>query len=406
LSEQVTAQLQAGPARRLPSRLCLVATVPSTLRAFYQPLIKSLCDAGHLVTLIASPGVELDEFRRTAPVQTHCVPITRAISPFRDLRSILMLIRIFRAQAFDLVHTHTPKAGLLGMIASCMARVPRRVHTLHGLPLETARGLKRRLLIMADRLTCGLAHKVCVVSASLRHRALDLQLCDPRKAVVLADGTACGVDLLRFTRTTAVLDQAAEIRRKLAIPPDAIVLGFVGWLVADKGVAELIDVFTALAKRHDNLHLLMIGPEGGKRDPLPPRTLGTIRQHRGIHYAGLVSDPVPFYAAMDLCVLPTRREGFPYALLEAAALEVPVVATRVTGCVDAVVDGETGLLVDPVDPEGLAAAVERLARDPVLRSALGTAARRRVQASFGSDRLVQAHLALYGALGVWCGPAS
>jgi glycosyltransferase involved in cell wall biosynthesis len=212
---------------------------------------------------------------------------------------------------------------------------------------------------------------------------------------MLGAGTACGIDLARFKRTDAIDEQARSIRREHGIDEGAVVVGYVGWLVADKGVTELVDAFATLAGARDDLHLLMIGADGTARDPLPTRTLDAVRQHPRIHHAGLVDEPAVYYAAMDFCVLPSRREGFPYAPLEAAALGVPTIATAVTGCVDAVADERTGLLVGPEDPGALRDAIRRLADAPEDRSRLGDAARSRVCEHFSSQRMVDEHIALY-----------
>ncbi|MFH0979956.1 MAG: glycosyltransferase [Planctomycetota bacterium] len=280
----------AGPRRSI----CLISSVASTLRVFYWPLFQALGRSGFDVSLICSDGPELPDFERLGLARVYRVPITRSITPVRDLAAVITLFRLLRRHRFDLIHTHTPKAGLLGMTAGWLARVPARVHTLHGTLLETARGLRRLVLVATERLTLLLAHRVCVVSKSLREKALELGLCPPDKAIILGEGKACGVDFSRFERTTRVEEEARAVRRAHGIPGEAIVIGFVGWLVADKGVAELVDAFTALAERRDNLYLLMIGADGRDRDPLPERTYAAIRQHPRIRYAGLVAEPAPY----------------------------------------------------------------------------------------------------------------
>ena len=379
-------------------RLCLIATVPSTLRVFYRPLMQAIHRTGSDLSVLSSDGPELACFEREQLARTRIIPLARRISPLIDWHALCALLRVLRAEAFDIVHTHTPKAGMLGMLASWLAGVRVRVHTLHGLPLETTRGFKRRILICAERVTCRLAQRVCVVSPSLRNRVLELRLCPAEKMVVLGHGSACGVDLQRFRRTPEAEAQAKTTRRNQGIPDSAVVVGYMGWMVADKGVAVLVEAFRRLAEKRDDLYLLMIGADGSDRDPLSVLTWRSIREHPRIRYVGLQSDPVPWYVAMQICALPTRREGFPYALLEAAAMGIPAIATRVTGCVDAVVDGVTGLLVSPDDSSALQDAMQRLADDAALRTRLGGAAAERVRRHFSSERLVRAHLELYQAM--------
>ena len=381
-----------------PAKIALLATVPSTLAVFYRPLIEALLEAGLDLTLIASPGPELDQFEQSGRIRVRRVKLVRGIAPWSDLAAVAALTRLFRAERFQLIHTHTPKAGLVGMIAGRLAGVPHRIHTLHGLPLETACGWRRCILAATERTTSALADVVFVVSDSLRQRVIDLRLCQPDKMTILGHGSACGVDLQRFQRSTTVEQAAGDIRRRLNIAPGTVVIGYVGWMVADKGVAELVEAFGHLASRRSNLHLLLLGPEGGKRDPLPAAVLDTIAQHPRITYVGNVTDPVPYYAATDVCVLPTRREGFPYALLEAAAMGVPTIATRATGCVDAVVDRQTGLLVPLGDRDALGEAMGLLAEDEPLRRRLGAAGRKRAAELFDCRRLVAEHLRVYQAL--------
>ena len=377
-------------------RIALLSTVPSTLKAFYRPLIHALREAECSLSLISSPGPELDELASMGGIETIGIPMRRSISLGADVVAIASLIRTFRRGAFDLIHTHTPKAGLVGMIAGGIARVPRRLHTLHGLPFETATGLKRRLLIWADRITCGLADTVCVVSESVRQRAVTMDLCDEDKAIVLGAGSACGVDLARFTPRAETASRGRQVRDRLGIDQPAMVIGYCGWLVADKGITDLVTAFGTISRSRSDVHLLMMGSDGGTHGPIANSTRRTMETDARIHYVGHVDDPEVHYAAMDVLVLPTRREGFPYALLEAAAMELPVVATRATGCVDAVVHGETGLLVDIGDTESLARAISVLLDDKVLRKTMGTQARQRVERCFGCDVIVAAHLSLYG----------
>jgi len=396
-SEQ-RADVNVTPASSGGSKIALLSTVPSTLLAFYQPLIKALVEAQHAVWVISSPDAELDRFEREGLVQVCRVPMERRPFPARDVRSLARLVRVIRRHRFDIMHTHTPKAGLLGMLAGSLARIPVRLHTVHGLPLMTATGWKRSLLRCTERITYRLAHRVLAVSPSLRDELHSLGLDRKRRVEVLENGTACGVDLARFTPIAEVREHGRTIRSRHDVRRDDICVGYVGWLVADKGVGELVQAFERVAAENDAVHLLMIGADGGDRDPLPSETLRLIREHPRIHYDGLVDDPLPYYTAMDLLVLPTRREGFGCVVIEAAVAGVPAIATRVTGCVDAVAEGETGILVPPGDTNALADAITTLANDASIRQRLGSAAKKRAIELFDSRRLVDAHLALYEQL--------
>ncbi|MFQ5415201.1 MAG: glycosyltransferase family 4 protein, partial [Phycisphaerae bacterium] len=367
------------------------------IKAFYEPLLRVLGERGIVVAVASAPGADLDDLAAMRGVMVRAVPITRRITPVRDIRAVVALARFLRRRGVRLVHTHTPKGGLVGMLAAWFARVPHRIHTMHGLPLETTHGLRRVALIAAERLTCALADTVCVVSDSLRRRAVALRLAAPDKLRVLGHGTACGVDHHRFEPTAVTARSAAAKRDELRIPQDALVIGFVGRIVYDKGIHTLVDAFTSLVDRYDTLHLLLLGDVEPQHRRLPARTIDTIRRHPRIRHVGFDWNPIPYYAAMDILALPTLREGFGCVLLEAACMELPVVATRTTGCVDAVADGETGILVGPGDGDGLIAALRRLLDNKDLRSALGRAGRTRARTCFGQHRMIQAHLDLYAA---------
>lgn len=261
-----------------------MAAVPSTLAVFYRPLLAAAGPAGIRLTLITSAGEELDRLGSDYDLKTYAVPIVRRITPMRDLESIHTLVSIFRQERFDLVHSHMPKAGLLGMIAARLARVPHRLHTVHGLPSETASGIKRLILRQTERLTCRLAETVCVVSPSTRQRAIQARLCHPDKTLILADGTACGVDVGRFSRSEDVRRRSAEVRRRLEIPADAIIIGFQGRFVIDKGLTELVVAFEELAEARSGLYLLLLGSDETEREGerVPGETLEIIRNHSRI----------------------------------------------------------------------------------------------------------------------------
>ena len=306
--------------------------------------------------------------------------MSRRITPLRNLWSLGRLIWMLRQIRPNIVHGHTPKGGLLAMLAAWLCGTPVRVYHLHGLPMATATGMKRKLLRSCEKVSCWLAHRVFCVSKSLREVALSEGLCDADKIAVLLNGTIDGVDAERTFNPAAMgTDVGAAVRKEHDIPPDALVIGFVGRVVRNKGVTELGEAWEVLRAEFPNLHLLVVGPLE-EHDPPPPAVRSLLTGDR-VCWTGEVEikNVSRYYRAMDVLVLPTYREGFGTVLLEAAAMELPTVATRIPGCVDAVCDGETGTLIPARDAVALAEALRaylhdgEFAADMVLPAAHGAA---------------------------------
>lgn len=375
-----------------------VTTIPATLY-FLRGQPAYLRERGHHVTAVASPDVMLDRFGTEESVQTHAVPMTRAISPFRDLLSLSRLIRLFGRIHPDVVHAHTPKAGLLAMIAAAMTRVPLRVYHVHGLPLSTATGVKRALLSITERVACRLAHRVLCVSASVREQLVREGLCPADRVTVPRAGSIGGVDSTDRFQPARWRDEGRDLRNRLGIPASAPVLGFIGRVVREKGVDELAAAWALVEERVPGAHLIVVGPLE-PHDPPSPEALHRLQADPRVHMVGTDWETPPYYAAMDVLTLPSYREGYPVVVLEASAMSVPVVATAVQGCVDAVVDGVSGTLVPPRDVEALAQAIERYMNNADLRSLHGEQARARVVADYRPEDLWAVLESLYSGGGV------
>src|SRR5437667_1139559 len=292
--------------------------------------------AGYDVTVVSSPGNELINARQLEGVQIVPIHIAREVSPLRDMISLWQLWRLMRRLRPSIANVGTPKAGLLAGLAAFLAAIPCRFYTLRGLRLETSTRMQRLLLLFAERVACGCAHRVICVSESLRTKAVALGLVSPQRTLVLGSGSSNGIDVLRFDLDQTEQRKVFELRSKLGVPPTAAVVGFVGRFTRDKGIAELVQAFLFLRERLPELRLLLVG-DVEEGDPPPPNVLRRMKTDPGIVCTGFVEDPAPYYHLMKVLALPTYREGFPNVVLEANASGKPAVVTRATGAVDSVI---------------------------------------------------------------------
>jgi glycosyltransferase involved in cell wall biosynthesis len=389
--------VSAQESTRTAARLVHVTTVPMSF-TFLRRQVGYMRERGLDVAAVSSPGPEASRFAEAEGVRVYAVDMPRRITLGQDLRAICGLLGVLRKERPDIVHAHTPKGGLLGMISATLAGVGARVYHMRGLPLMTARGPRRALLWLTEWVACALAHRVICVSHSLRDVALEKGITRPDKIRVLLGGSGNGVDASgRFDPRSLDSDARARTRARFGIPEDAIVIGFVGRLVRDKGICELTEAWSRLRAAHPQAHLLVVGPFE-PQDPVSSDVERALREDPRVHLAGEDWNTPPLYAAMDVVALPTYREGFPNVPLEAAAMGLPVVATRVPGCVDAVADDTTGVLVPPRDAAALEGALRAYVADEVLRRRHGAAGRARVLREFRQEALWEALHAEYAAL--------
>lgn len=350
---------------------------------------RALREAGFRVVLVASPGPMLDQLAAEEGLERIAVPMRRGIAPVHDFFSLIRLWRVLRRLRPEITEFSTPKAGLLGSIASFFSGVPMRVYLLRGLRLETISGIQRRILAAAEKLAALCSHFVLCNSKSLLVEALALNLSPQRKLKLVGNGSSHGVNFTHFAPGPNTL------RQQLEIPDHAPVVGFVGRLTRDKGLPELIEAFDNLLKAVPRARLLLVGWFDRSEDALGEKLQAYIRSHPNILCTGFVKDTAPWYRAMDMMVLPTWREGFPNAVLEAAASEVPVITTLATGARDAVVPEVTGLLIPPGHPEAIYEAILNLLRDEPRRRAMGVAARRWVIENFSEEHVLRLTVSYY-----------
>jgi glycosyltransferase involved in cell wall biosynthesis len=375
--------------------LLLAVTSPLSW-TFYRGLISHLHEAGFEPVLLSSPGPGLQSASEQEGVASVAVPMEREIAPLKDLISLWRLYRTIRRIRPNIVDAGTPKAGLLVAIAAWLARVPHRVYSLHGLRIETATGLKRAVLRWTERIAVTCSHRVFCLSPSLRDRAIAFNLVSSEKAVLLKNG-GFGVNLEQFAPCVAGSVEVGDLRRRLGIPAGAPVVGFVGRFVKDKGVKQLLDAFDQLRQTYPELRLLMVGDfEDG--DPVAPELREYIENTVAIIRPGFTSDTAPYFKLMDVCVLPTHREGFGQVSAEAQASGVPVVTTTATGAIDSVIDDVTGIIVPVGDSHALSGAIAKLLDDPVLRSTMGRAGREWMERDFRPEVIWDHRVQLYREL--------
>lgn len=369
------------------------ATVPVSLDVFCRGLLREL-SAHYDVVALSSPGTELDTIGRREGVRTCAVPMRRDIAPLADVRALWRLWRVMRRERPAMVHSMTPKAGLLCMLAAWMARVPVRVHTFTGLLFPTATGLKRRLLMLTDRITCACATHIVPEGEGVRADLAAARI--TRKPMrVLGHGNVRGIDLDHYSRTPAVVAGAAALRARLGYGPQHVVFVFVGRVVADKGIRELVEAFATLGS---DARLVLVGPQEPDLDPLDADTLRRIRDDARIHLAGEQSDVRPWLAMADVLVHPSYREGFPNVVIEAGAMGLPAIVTDINGSREIIEHGRNGLIVPPRRSAPLAAAMKRLFDDDALRRSLATPARPMIASRFEQSYVRACLKAFYRSL--------
>ena len=359
---------------RQPTILYAV-TIGLTAKAFLRDQFSAMLKRGYRVVLLCTPDEETAAFARDVGVEFVPLRMKRGFLSLQDLGALAKAVVILHRLRPDMVHFSTPKAGLLIGLASFVTRVPSRIYGMRGLRLEgeRAQSLRYQALRLAEYLTCKCAHTVLQPSYSMRERSTSLGLVHREKIRVLGRGSTHGVDLRRFVPARPA-DRVAA-RRDAGLDPGALVFGFVGRIVADKGVHTLLAAFDLLPNRvRDHARLLLVG-DLEEDHGLAPETVHRIRTDPHIVTTGFIDNPDHWYRAMDVMVLPSRREGFPNVLLEAAACALPAITTSATGCRDAVQHGVTGLIVPTDDAVRLSEAMGFLATNPNDRERMAAEAR-------------------------------
>lgn len=362
------------------------------------------------VTGISADQKELQRVAKKYGVKNYHVQMTRQISPLQDLLAVWKLYQFLRREKPQIVHTHTPKAGIVGMMAAFFAGVPHRFHTVAGLPLLEAAGPKRKILNAVESLTYRLATQVYPNSFGLQEIIVKEGFCSPEKLKVLGKGSSNGIDTSHFNRDQIAMEKQEQLQLTLGIQPEDFVFIFVGRLVSDKGINELVQAFKNI-QRNDattpnptprlprpaphNLKLLLVGPLESDLDALLPETLKEIEKNGSIITAGYQDDVRPYFALAHALVFPSYREGFPNVVLQAGAMELPSIVSNINGCNEIIKEGENGLIIPVKNTSELQNAMRKLLTDQPLYDHLKKNARARIVQNYEQEVVWQALLEEY-----------
>jgi glycosyltransferase involved in cell wall biosynthesis len=346
-----------------------ITTVPLSLHKLLKGQMAFMVQQGFEVMMVSSDGPEINAVIKDEGCPHQVVHMTRELTPFQDLRSLWNLYFLIRQYRPHIVHTHTPKAGLLGMLAARMANVPLRMHTIAGLPWIETKGVKRFVLKCAERLTAWSAQYVYVNSRSLMDYLFrEKIITDLRKMKVIGAGTSNGIDLDFFSDNIEISKKANQLKKETGLNENGRVWLFVGRVVIDKGIKELYNAFCSLHHEFPDDQLWLVGPLELK-NALPESLLDALKKHTNIYLWDYQDDVRPFMKAAYTLVFPSYREGFPNVPLQAAAMGCPLILSDINGCNELVTDEQNGLLVTVKDDNKLNLAMLRMRKDNDMRLA-------------------------------------
>ena len=383
-------------------KLIRITTVPLSLKVLLKGQLRFMASNGFDVKGVSSEGEELREVHENEGIAVEAITMSRKITPFQDLKSLWEMWNFLRKEKPQIVHTHTPKAGIIGMLAARLAGVPHRLHTVAGLPLMEATGTKRKILNFVEKLTYSSATRVYPNSKGLYDFILQNNFTQSNKLKIIANGSSNGIDTAFFSPDQVTELERVTLREKLNIQPNDFVFVFVGRIVSDKGINELIKAFSELQAVENNeptgIKLLLVGGLENDLDPLNPETLAEINQNKDIISVGFQQDVRSFFAIADVLVFPSYREGFPNVVMQAGAMGLPSIVSDINGCNEIIIEGENGLIIPSKNVEKLKEKMLTLAKDKNLYTKLKGNSRRMIENRYEQSVVWNALLEEYEGL--------
>lgn len=333
----------------MKKKIVRLTTIPESLGRLLQGQLKFMSDHYEVIGISSSGNDFINEVGRAEGIKVIPIEMTRKITPFKDLKAVWQLYKVLKREKPFIVHSHTPKAGTIGMLSAYLARVPHRLHTIAGLPLLEAKGAKRLLLDVVEKITYKFATKIYPNSFGLRDIILKNKYTSNNKLQVIGNGSSNGIDTNHFDPSLYNKVEKEKLRIALGIEKSDFVYIYVGRLVKDKGINELIEAFKKIASEFKSAKLLLVGPYEKDLDPLLPSTKSVIENSNQVIAAGWQRDVRPYFAISNCLVFPSYREGFPNVVMQAGAMGLKSIATNINGCNEIIKEGENGVLVPPKD---------------------------------------------------------
>ncbi len=355
-------------------KIIRITTVPISLKNLLKGQLKYM-SSFYKVVGISSSGNTINDIKQDEGISVITIEMTRTISPLKDLKSLFQLYKTLKKEKPFIVHTHTPKAGTLGMIAAKLAGVPNRLHTIAGMPLLEAVGTKRWLLDTVEKITYACATKIYPNSLGLKDIIVKNNYTKPSKLKVIGNGSSNGIDVDYFSISNLNPEVVSLLQQNLNIQNRDIVFTFVGRLVADKGINELIVAFKKLSLKFNNIKLLLVGTFESELDPLHDSTLKEIENNTNIISVGWQTDVRPYFAISDVLAFPSYREGFPNVVMQAGAMNLPSIVTDINGCNEIIKHEVNGIIIPPKNESKLFEAMLDLIENTVKRELMASASR-------------------------------
>lgn len=381
----------------MKQKLIRITTVPSSLRTLLRGQHRFMSNHYEVIG-VSSDGDALAEVRQNEGIKTHVVEMTRTITPFKDLKAVYQLYKFFKAEQPFIVHTHTPKAGTVGMLAARLAGVPHRLHTIAGLPLLEATGKKRKLLNAVEKFTYSCSTLILPNSFGLERIILDHKFTTQNKLKVIGNGSSNGINTEHYDTALVSEDSKTNLRAELNISKDDLVFIFIGRIVRDKGINELVAAFNALSEKNSHCKLLLVGPRENHLDPLLPETETLIEANTQILAVGVQKDIRPYVAVSHVLAFPSYREGFPNVVLQGSCMELPCIVGNINGCNEIIENNVNGLIIPVKDAKALENAMQFMIDFPEKRQAMITHSRSRIIERYKQEFVWNEILKLYQTL--------